>query len=280
MIGIVGGGQMGAGIAEVCATHGIDALVVEQSTEAAAAATGRIERSLARAVKSGKATQEAADAALARITVSTQWEGLAGAEFIIEAVSENPTLKAEVFSRLSSITAGSSTILATNTSSIPIAQIAAHTSCPERVIGLHFFNPVPVMPLVEVVPSILTSHETVAATLALAGERLDRVIVRTTDRAGFIVNTLLMPYLMSAVRMLEAGYATAEDIDTSMVTGCAHPMGPLALADFIGLDTCAAIADSLYEEFKEPTFTPPPLLRRMVESGLLGRKSGRGFYTY
>lgn len=280
MIGIVGGGQMGAGIAEVCATHGIDALVVEQSAEAAAAATGRIERSLARAVKSGKATREAADAALARITVSTQWDGLAGAEFIIEAVSENPTLKAEVFSRLSSITAGSGTILATNTSSIPIAQIAAHTSCPERVIGLHFFNPVPVMPLVEVVPSILTSPETVAATLALAGERLDRVIVRTTDRAGFIVNTLLMPYLMSAIRMLEAGYATAEDIDTSMVTGCAHPMGPLALADFIGLDTCAAIADSMYEEFKEPTFTPPPLLRRMVESGLLGRKSGRGFYTY
>jgi 3-hydroxybutyryl-CoA dehydrogenase len=280
MIGIVGGGQMGAGIAEVCATHGIDALVVEQSTEAAAAATGRIERSLARAVKSGKATQEAADAALARIAVSTQWDGLAGAEFIIEAVSENPALKAEVFSRLSSITAGSGTILATNTSSIPIAQIAAHTSCPERVIGLHFFNPVPVMPLVEVVPSILTSPETVAATLALAGERLDRVIVRTTDRAGFIVNTLLMPYLMSAIRMLEAGYATAEDIDTSMVTGCAHPMGPLALADFIGLDTCAAIADSMYGEFKEPTFTPPPLLRRMVESGLLGRKSGRGFYTY
>jgi 3-hydroxybutyryl-CoA dehydrogenase len=136
------------------------------------------------------------------------------------------------------------------------------------------------MPLVEVVPSILTSPETVAATLALAGERLDRVIVRTTDRAGFIVNTLLMPYLMSAIRMLEAGYATAEDIDTSMVTGCAHPMGPLALADFIGLDTCAAIADSMYGEFKEPTFTPPPLLRRMVESGLLGRKSGRGFYTY
>jgi 3-hydroxybutyryl-CoA dehydrogenase len=148
------------------------------------------------------------------------------------------------------------------------------------VIGLHFFNPVPVLRLVEVVPSVRTSAATVTATERLAAEQLDRIIVRTSDRAGFIVNTLLMPYLLSAMRMLEAGHATADDIDTAMRQGCAHPMGPLALADFIGLDTCAAIADCMFEEFKEPLYAPPPLLRRMVESGLLGRKSGRGFFTH
>ncbi len=279
MIGIVGGGQMGAGIAEVCASHGYDTCVVEQSPAAAQAAITRIEGSLARGVERGKLTRSAAEIVRSRIHVSTDWAELAGAEFILEAVSESAEVKGEVFRRLDRLVAGSTTILATNTSSIPIAQIAAHTSCPDRVIGLHFFNPVPVMALVEVVPSILTSNQTLDAALAFA-TRLDRVIVRSVDRAGFIVNGLLMPYLMSAIRMLEAGYSTAGDIDTSMVRGCAHPMGPLALADFIGLDTCAAIADQLYQEFKEPLFAPPPLLLRMVESGLLGRKSGRGFHTY
>ena len=280
VIGIVGGGQMGAGIAEVCAAHGFDVVVVEQDARAAEAAHRRIANSLDRAVERGKRTRDDADALLRRIAIGTDWEPLADAEFVIEAVSEQPDLKAEVFRRLSRITAGSRAVLATNTSSLPIAQIAAHTDCPDRVIGLHFFNPVPVMPLVELVPSVLTSAETVLATEHLATQGLARTVVRTVDRAGFIVNTLLMPYLLSAMRMYEAGYATAEDIDTAMVQGCAHPMGPLTLADFIGLDTCAAIADSLYEEFKEPLYAAPPVLRRMVESGLVGRKGGRGFFTY
>lgn len=280
MIGIVGGGQMGAGIAEVCAGHGFDVIVVEQTDATADAAARRIAQSLERAVERGKRTREDADALTRRITIGTDWDRLAGAEFIIEAVSEQPDLKAEVFRRLSRITAGSQTVLATNTSSLPIARIAAHTDCAERVIGLHFFNPVPVMPLVELVPSVLTSAATIEATERLAREQLGRIVVHTTDRAGFIVNTLLMPYLLSAMRMYEAGFATADDIDTAMVQGCAHPMGPLALADFIGLDTCAAIADSMYEEFKEPLYAAPPVLRRMVESGLVGRKGGRGFFTY
>ncbi len=280
MIGVVGGGQMGAGIAEVCATHGFEVLVVEQSDAAARSAATRIERSLARAVERGKWTPKEADAARSRLTIGTDWEGLGDAAFILEAVPEQPHLKAQVFERLSELTAQSKAILATNTSSLPIARIAAHTDCPERVIGLHFFNPVPVMRLVEVVPSVLTSAATITAVEQLAVDRLDRIIVRTTDRAGFIVNTLLMPYLLSAMRMLEAGHATAADIDTAMKEGCAHPMGPLALADFIGLDTCAAIADSMFEEFKEALYAPPPILRRMVESGLLGRKCGRGFFTY
>ena len=280
MIGIVGGGQMGAGIAEVCAAHEFDVVVVEQDARAADAAQRRITQSLDRAVERGKRTRDDADALLRRIEIGTDWEPLADAEFVIEAVSEQPDLKAEVFRRLSRITARSQAVLATNTSSLPIAQIAAHTDCPERVIGLHFFNPVPVMSLVELVPSVLTSAETIRATEALATQGLARTVVRTVDRAGFIVNTLLMPYLLSAMRMVEAGYATAEDVDTAMVQGCAHPMGPLTLADFIGLDTCAAIADSLYEEFKEPLYAAPPVLRRMVESGLVGRKGGRGFFTY
>ncbi len=280
MIGIVGGGQMGAGIAEVCATHGFNVVVVEQSDAAAAQAVQRIERSLSRAVERGKATAEAAAAARTRIVIGSGWEALAEAEFIIEAVPEQPELKVAVFRRLSELTAQSQAILATNTSSLPIAHLAAQTDCPDRVIGLHFFNPVPVMRLVEIVPSVRTSAVTLEATERLARERLDRIVVHATDRAGFIVNTLLMPYLLSAVRMLEAGHASAEDIDTAMIEGCGHPMGPLALADFIGLDTCAAIADSLFEEFKEPLYAPPPLLRRMVESGWLGRKSGRGFFTH
>ena len=280
MIGIVGGGQMGAGIAEVCATHGFDVVIIEQSPEASQAAHRRITRSIDRAVERGKRSREDADLAIGRIAVDTDLERLAAAEFVIEAVSEQPELKAAIFRRLSEVTAASGTILATNTSSLPIARIASHTDCPERVIGLHFFNPVPVMPLVEIVPSVLTSPATIDATERFARDSLDRIVVRTVDRAGFIVNTLLMPYLLSAMRMFEAGFATAEDIDTAMVQGCAHPMGPLALADFIGLDTCAAIADAMHEEFKEPLYAAPPVLRRMVESGLVGRKGGRGFFTY
>lgn len=280
MIGVVGGGQMGAGIAEVAARGGLHVNVVEQEAALAATARGRIETSLARAVKSERLTADDAAAALARITTGTDWDVLADASHVIEAVSENPSIKQAVFTRLDALCASGQTILASNTSSIPIAQIAAHTSIPERVVGLHFFNPVPVLTLVEIVPSLLTSPETLASVEALATGPLGRTVIHAKDRAGFVVNALLVPYLLSAIRMFEASHASAEDIDTGMVKGCAHPMGPLALSDLIGLDTIAAIADSLHAEFADPTFAAPPLLKRMVDAGLLGRKSGRGFYPY
>lgn len=280
MIGVVGGGQMGAGIAEVAARGGAEVVIVEVSDALAQAARERIAKSLARAVKSERITQEQADAALGQITATSDWQQLAGAELIVEAVSENPAIKADVFSRLDAITKGSDTILASNTSSLPIAELASHTTCPERVIGMHFFNPVPMLKLVEVVPSILTSQATVDAVRAIAKDRMGRVVIEAKDRAGFVVNALLVPYLFSAIRMFEQGHASAEDIDTGMVQGCAHPMGPLALSDLIGLDTLAAIGDVLMAEYADPANATPPLLRRMVQGGLLGRKSGRGFYTY
>ncbi len=279
MIGIVGGGQMGAGIAEVCATHGFEVVVVEQPA-AVAGAGQRIQSSLERAAARGKLSATEAAAARGRISLGSDWAALAPAEFIIEAVTEDLGAKRQVFRQLAELTEHSRAILASNTSSIPIARIAAGTQAQDRIIGLHFFHPVPVMPLVEIVPSALTSPETLTATEDFARERLGRTVVHTTDRAGFIVNTLLMPYLLSAMRMYEAGFATAADIDTAMTVGCAHPMGPLTLADFIGLDTCAAIADAMFDEYREALYAPPPILRRMVESGLLGRKSGQGFYNY
>lgn len=280
MIGVVGGGQMGAGIAEVAARGGLTVHVVEQEAAQADAARARIETSIARAVKAERLTASEADAALARITTGTDWAVFADASHVIEAVSENPAVKQSVFTRLDEHCAAGGTILASNTSSIPIAQLAAHTSVPERVVGLHFFNPVPVLTLVEIVPSLVTSTETLASVEALATGPLGRTVIHAKDRAGFVVNALLVPYLLSAIRMLEAGHASATDIDTGMVKGCAHPMGPLALSDLIGLDTISAIADSLHGEFADPTFAAPPLLKRMVDAGLLGRKSGRGFYTY
>ena len=233
-----------------------------------------MQRSLARAVERGKTSADAADQALALLKTGTDWQALAEASFIIEAVPEQVDLKTSVFERASAIAPHA--VLASNTSSIPIARLAAAAVDPGRVIGMHFFHPVPVMRLVEVVPAIRTTSTTIDAVEALAA-RLECATIRSADRAGFIVNTLLMPYLMSAIRMLESGHATADDIDAGMVRGCGHPMGPIALADFIGLDTCLAIAESLYAEYGDPSMLPPPLLRRMVEAGLLGRKSGRGF---
>ncbi len=197
----------------------------------------------------------------------------------MEAVSESEPLKLEVFATLDKVVADDA-ILASNTSAIPIMKLAMATGRPEQVVGLHFFSPVPVLTLVELVSSLLTSEETAATTQAFAEDVLGKRVIRAKDRAGFIVNALLIPYLISAIRMLESGFATVEDIDTGMVLGCNHPMGPLALADFIGLDTTMAAAESMYEEFKEPLFAPPPLLSRMVEAGLLGRKTGRGFYVH
>ena len=279
-VGVAGCGLMGSGIAEVCARGGLDVIVREIDSAAAEAGLARIEASLARAVRAGKITAEDRDAALARLTVTTRLEDLADRELVIEAATENPVVKAALFAELDRVVAGPDAILATNTSSIPVIQVAQATRRPERVVGLHFFNPVPVQRLVEVIPSVLTSPGVVERVTALVTKTLGKTTIKAPDRSGFVVNALLVPYLLAAIRMLDAGYATAEDIDLGMTLGCAHPMGPLRLADLIGLDTLKAVADSMYEEYKEPVYAAPPLLRRMTDAGLLGRKTGRGFYDY
>lgn len=271
---------MGSGIAEVIARAGCDVLVREVDAAACEAGFARVQSSLDRAVERSKLRNEERDAVLAQITFTTFFEEFEDREFVIEAVVESEDAKSHVFSMLDKVVSSDTAVLATNTSSIPVMKLAMATRRPEWVIGLHFFNPVPVLRLVEVVPSLLTSDATIAAAEDLATTLLGKRVIRSQDRAGFIVNALLIPYLLSAIRMLESGFATAEDIDAGMVEGCAHPMGPLALTDLIGLDTTMAVSDSLYEEFKEPLFAAPPLLSRMVDAGLLGRKSGRGFYEY
>jgi 3-hydroxybutyryl-CoA dehydrogenase len=279
-VGVVGCGLMGSGIAEVCARAGLDVVIREVNEGALDRGRQRIEDSLRRAVRAGKATEEEREAALARLHFTTDFADLADRELVVEAVIENEAEKVEVFSSIDKAVEDEGAVLASNTSSIPIMKLAMATHRPERVLGLHFFNPVPVMHLVELVPSLLTSEETSARAEAFADGVLGKRVIRSKDRAGFIVNALLVPYLLAAIRMLESGFASAEDIDTGVVEGLRHPMGPLALADLIGLDTTMAVAQSLYEEFKEPLFAPPPLLLRMVEAGLLGRKTGRGFYDY
>jgi 3-hydroxybutyryl-CoA dehydrogenase len=279
-VGVAGCGLMGSGIAEICARGGLDVIVREIDSAAAEAGLARIQASLARAVRAGKITAEDRDAALARLTVTTRLEDLADRELVIEAATENPVVKAALFAELDRVVAGPDAILATNTSSIPIIQVAQATRRPERVVGLHFFNPVPVQRLVEVIPSVLTSPAVVERVTALVTKTLGKTTIKAPDRSGFVVNALLVPYLLAAIRMLDAGYATAEDIDLGMTLGCAHPMGPLRLIDLIGLDTLKAVADSMYEEYKEPVYAAPPLLRRMTDAGLLGRKTGRGFYDY
>ncbi|MDY7106567.1 MAG: 3-hydroxybutyryl-CoA dehydrogenase [Actinomycetota bacterium] len=279
-VGVVGCGLMGSGIAEVFARAGFDVVVTEAVAEAAEAGRARLERSLDRAVGAGKLAADERDATLARITIETDLGAHADRELVVEAVSEDEALKSDVFRRLDGVVEDPDAILATNTSSIPIMKLAMATGRPGQVVGLHFFNPVPVMRLVELVESLLTSPETAERARAVAGDELAKHVIRSQDRAGFVVNALLIPYVLSAIRMLESGFATAEDIDTGMVEGCNHPMGPLALADLIGLDTTLAVAESLYEEFKEPLYAPPPLLSRMVDAGLLGRKAGRGFFDH
>jgi 3-hydroxybutyryl-CoA dehydrogenase len=279
-IGIVGGGQMGAGIAEVCARSECDVILVESDSVAVERAAGRLEASLARALRSGKLPDaETTTAVRNRMRLVDDLEELADRELVIEAIPEEPEPKIELFGRLDAVAAPGA-VLASNTSSIPIMKLAMATSRAEQVLGLHFFNPVPVLPLVEVIPSLLTTTETLERSSRFVSDVLGKTVIRAQDRAGFVVNALLIPYLLSAVRMLESGSATLTDIDEGMVLGCAHPMGPLALADLIGLDTTAAVAESMYEEFKEPMYSPPPLLQRMVAGGLLGRKSGHGFYSY
>jgi 3-hydroxybutyryl-CoA dehydrogenase len=277
-IGVVGCGIMGSGIVEVCAKAGFDVVTVELNDEAMARGRRRVEGSMAKAVERGKLDAAAHDAALARITDSTSIDDLADADLVIEAATESLETKLGIFARLDEITRPD-IVLATNTSSLPIAELATVTKRGERIIGLHFFNPPPVMRLLEIVSALTTSDETVAFARGLGG-RLGKTTVLAKDRAGFIVNFLLIPYLNSAIRMLEEGFATREDIDAGVELGLGHPMGPLKLLDLIGLDTAVHVSNVLYDEFKDPIYAAPTLLKRMVTAGFLGRKSGKGFYDY
>ncbi|MFE2550275.1 3-hydroxybutyryl-CoA dehydrogenase [Streptomyces sp. NPDC059355] len=279
-IGVVGGGQMGSGIAEVCARAGLDTIVCEADATAARGARERVAVTLERAVQRGKLDRISAEDALARMVFTGDLEDLADRQLVIEAVVENADAKTGIFTALDKIVEDPEAILASNTSAIPIMRLGMATGRADRVLGLHFFNPVPVLPLVEIVSSLHTTTGSVETVEGFVRDTLGKTAIHSQDRSGFVVNALLVPYLLSAVRMAESGYASAADIDDGMVLGCAHPMGPLKLADLIGLDTVAAIAESLYAEFKEPLYAPPPLLLRMVQAGLLGRKAGRGFHTY
>ncbi|MER6940084.1 3-hydroxybutyryl-CoA dehydrogenase [Nocardioides sp. NPDC127514] len=277
-VGVVGAGLMGAGIAEVTARAGKDVVLIDANPAAAEAGLDRLRASLERAEQRGKISDAAE--VLERITVSSDLEALADRDLVIEAIVEDEAAKTALFTRLDAIVTDPEAVLASNTSSIPIMKLAVATERPAQVIGLHFFNPVPVLSLVELVPSLLTAPETADRVRTFVENDLGKHPIDSQDRAGFVVNALLIPFVLSAIRMLESGFATAEDIDQGLVRGAAHPQGPLALADLIGLDTTKAVAESLYEEFKEPLYAPPPLLARMVDAGLLGRKTGRGFYHY
>ncbi|MEZ5077097.1 MAG: 3-hydroxybutyryl-CoA dehydrogenase [Solirubrobacterales bacterium] len=280
-VGVIGGGIMGVGIAEVCARSGLEVVIVEADAARADAARERVEGSLTRAVDRGKLEPADAEQALGRVRASAELEQVADREIVIEAVVEDKRTKVGLFRRLAKIVADPEALLCSNTSSIPIVELGSAVG--ERggyVLGLHFFNPVPVLPLVEVIPSLLTSEEALQRAKTFAAGRLEKDPIVAPDRAGFTVNALLIPYLLAAIRMLEQGLATAEDIDKGMVEGCAHPMGPLALADLIGLDTVMGVAETLYDEHREQLFAPPPLLQRLVGAGLLGRKSNRGLYSY
>lgn len=279
-VGVVGAGQMGAGIVEVCARAGADVLVFESTRELAAAGRTRVLRSLDRGVSSGKLTEREREQAAGRLRFTSDLGDFADRQLVVEAVLEDEAVKTAIFAELDKVITDPNAVLASNTSSIPIMKLGMATGNPARVVGMHFFNPVPVLPLVELVPTLLTSPEVAARAEAFAGEVLGKQVVRSADRSGFVVNALLVPYLLSAIRMVESGFATAEDADKAMVLGCAHPMGPLRLSDLIGLDTVKAIADKLYEEYKEPLYAPPPLLLRMVEAGRVGKKAGHGFYRY
>ena len=279
-VGIVGGGQMGGGIAEVCAKAAIDVIVVETTDELAQMSRVAIERSLARALERGKINEARRDGAMGNLAFTTDLESLADRDLVIEAVVENLEVKRDLFSRIDAIVDSQDAILASNTSSIPITQIAMATSRPESVVGMHFFNPATVMPLVEIISTVVSDESAVDRAAEFASDTLGKTVVHAKDRAGFIVNKLLCPYIFEAIRMYEEGFATREDIDTAMVNGVGYPMGPLTLSDLIGNDTLLAVADAFMEEYQDPRYAAPPLLKRMVEAGLLGRKSGKGFYDY
>jgi 3-hydroxybutyryl-CoA dehydrogenase len=276
-VAILGGGFMGAGIAESASIAGVP-VIIRELPEFIDAARARLEKSLDGAVKRGKLDAGQRDATLANITFTSELKDVADRDLVIEAVPENLDLKLSIMKSLDQIVSPD-TILASNTSAIPIAQLGGVVSNPERVVGLHFFSPVPAMKLVEIVRALDTSDETVAAATQFA-QRLGKHAIETKDRSGFIVNFLLTPYLMAGIRMFEEGFASREDIDAAMKLGAGHPMGPLTLCDFIGLDVLNATGVSLYEEFKRPEYAPPPLMKRMIAAGRLGRKSGKGFYDY
>jgi 3-hydroxybutyryl-CoA dehydrogenase len=277
-IGVVGCGIMGSGIVEVCAKAGFEVAFVEVGEEQIERGRASVERSMGRAVEKGKLEESERDAAVARITGTTALEDLADADLVIEAATESQETKEAIFRRLDELTRPE-VVLATNTSSLPVTELAAVTKRPDTVLGMHFFNPPAVMKLHEIVKAWGTSEETVSFARAM-GERLGKTTVLAKDRAGFIVNFLLIPYLNSSVRMLDEGFATREDIDAGVVLGLGHPMGPLTLLDLIGLDTAVHVSNVLYDEFKDPIYAAPTLLKRMVAAGYLGRKSGKGFYDY
>jgi 3-hydroxybutyryl-CoA dehydrogenase len=279
VVGIVGGGIMGAGIAEVAARSGCEVVLREVNEAAVEGAQARLTASLDKAVRNGKLPQDERNAIIERVRFTDALDDLSECDLVAEAAIEDEEAKTAIFAALGKV-ATPDALLTSNTSSIPIMKLAAVTPNPERVIGMHFFNPATVLPLVEIIPCELTSDETVQRVREFAQDRLEKTIVLAKDRAGFVVNALLIPYLLAAIRMVDAGLASAEDVDTAMVAGCAHPMGPLALTDLIGLDTAAAVAVSMYEETKEQLYAPPALLLRKVEAGDLGRKTGRGFFTY
>jgi len=278
-VGVIGGGLMGSGIAEVCARAGSEVVVHEIDAGAAEAALGRVHKSLDRALERRKLDEAARDDIVGRITLSTDLADQADRQLVIEAATENEELKKQIFTDLDNMVSDDDAILASNTSSIPITRLASVTRRPESVVGLHFFNPVPVMALVELVTTVKSSDDTELRARSYA-EGLGKTVIVAKDRAGFVVNMLLVPYMLSAIRMYEAGVASAEDIDIGMRLGANHPMGPLELTDFVGLDTTKFVADVLFDEFKEPLYASPPLLSRMVEAGLHGRKTGEGFYKY
>jgi 3-hydroxybutyryl-CoA dehydrogenase len=277
-VGVIGCGIMGSGIVEVCAKAGTDVTYVEVSDEQAERGKAKIEKSLSKAVDRGKIPAEVRDESLGRITGSTDIGELGDADLVIEAATENLETKLEIFRTLDKVTRPE-VVLATNTSSLPIIQMAMVTERPDKVIGTHFFNPPPVMKLLEVIRAITTSDETVELIAGFA-ERIEKTTVYAKDRAGFIVNYLLTYYLNSAIRMLDEEFATKEDIDTAVKLGLSHPLGPFELLDLIGLDTMMSVSEVLYEEFRDPDVAPPPLARRMVQAGFLGRKTGKGFYDY
>lgn len=277
-IGIVGTGQMATGIAEVTAKAGIKTIIRGRTEDRALSSVAAIEKSLARAVEKGRATEDEKTATLANLTATGHLGDLANVDLVIEALAEDLDLKLEIFKDLEDV-CSADTILTTTTSSLSIMQIAMATERPAKVIGLHFFNPATAMKLVEVIPTLLTDEDITEGARKLC-EQLGKVPVVAKDRAGFIVNALLFPFLNQAVRMLEAGYASREDIDAAMQNGCGHPMGPLALLDLVGNDVSLEIVESLYSEFRDPFLAPAPLLKQMVAAGLLGRKTGRGFYDY
>jgi 3-hydroxybutyryl-CoA dehydrogenase len=277
-VGIVGAGLMGSGIAEICARKGLRTVVTDADEVRLDAGRRRVEQSLERGRQGGKFSDADVAAAHDALRYTLDLEEFHTCDISVEAVIESLPAKVDIFERLDRIMPDHA-IMATNTSSLPIIEMARHTSRPERVIGTHFFNPVPVMKLLEVVRSIATSEDTLNETRAF-GEQLDKRIIIAQDRGGFIVNLLLIPFLTHAVQLYESGFATKEDIDEGMRLGCGHPMGPLQLLDYIGLDTALFVCDALYEEYANRDYAPPPLLRRMVAAGYLGRKSGRGFYEY